>query len=117
MYLVPCLQSAYRKHHSIETALLKVLSDVYAAVDDGEVTLLTLLDLSSAFDTVDHTILCDRLQHSFGIRGRPLDWFRSYLAGRSVCRLQWQDINHPAGHLWSASGFSPGAPALHFVCR
>ena len=52
--LMPPLQSAYRRHHSTETALMKVLSDIYDAVDSRKVTLLGLLDLSAAFDTVDH---------------------------------------------------------------
>jgi len=60
--LLPRLQSAYRRHHSTETALLRVLSDVYAAIDRQDVTLLGLLDLSAAFDCVDHDILIDRLQ-------------------------------------------------------
>ena len=51
------VQSAYRKHHSTETAVLKVLSDIYSATDAGKVTLMGLLDLSAAFDTVDHCIL------------------------------------------------------------
>ena len=56
--LLPELQSAYRKHRSTETAtIIQVMSDVYEAVDAGSVALLGLLDLSAAFDTVDHLIL------------------------------------------------------------
>ena len=53
---MPRLQSAYRRHHSTETALLKVLSDALTAADNQQVTLLALLDLSAAFDCVDHDI-------------------------------------------------------------
>ena len=60
--LMPRLQSAYRRRHSTETALLRVLSDIFAATDNQRVTLLGLLDLSAAFDCVDHTILLNRLQ-------------------------------------------------------
>jgi len=55
--LMPRWQSAYRRHHSTETALLKVLSDALTAADNQKVTLLALLDLSAAFDCVDHDIL------------------------------------------------------------
>jgi hypothetical protein len=81
--LLPEMQSAYRKHHSTETAVLKVLSDVYAAADHKQVTLLCLLDLSAAFDTVDHSILLGRLQHTYGLHSTVLQWFSSYLTGRS----------------------------------
>jgi len=70
--LLPSLQSAYRKNHSTETAVLKVITDVFRAADRGEVTLLCLLDLSAAFDTVDHDILLARLQMSFGVHGTAL---------------------------------------------
>ena len=79
--LLPAVQSAYRKQHSTETAVLKVLSDIYSAADAGQITLLGLLDLSSAFDTVDHRISFDRLQHFYGFEGAVLGWFRSYLTG------------------------------------
>ena len=59
--LLPDLQSAYRAHHSTVTAELKVLSDILSAADTGSLSMLTLLDLSAAFDTVDHLILLCRL--------------------------------------------------------
>ena len=62
--LFPDLQSAYRQGHSTETALLKIFSDILDAADSAQVTLLGLLDLSAAFDTVDHDILLTRLQVS-----------------------------------------------------
>ena len=67
--LMPKLQSAYRKHHSTETAVLRVLSDILTAIDQQQVTLLALLDLSAAFDCVDHDILLSRLQSTFGLGG------------------------------------------------
>jgi len=80
--LLPRLQSAYRAHHSAETAVLKVLADILHAVDSGNLALLTLLDLSAAFDTVDHATLLRRLQVSYGISGTAHNWFASYLGGR-----------------------------------
>jgi Reverse transcriptase (RNA-dependent DNA polymerase) len=81
--LLPVLQSAYRQHHSTETAVLKVLSDILTAVDKGDLAMLTLLDLSAAFDTVDHATLLQRLKVTYGIGGSALDWFSSFLRGRT----------------------------------
>ena len=69
-------QSAYRKFHSTETALLKLHNDILAAMDAGKVTALTLLDLSDAFDTIDHTILLSRLDDWFGVTGMAVNWFK-----------------------------------------
>ena len=76
-------QSAYRKGHSTETALLEVLDGVYTAADNKQVTVLISLDLSAAFDTVDHEILLQQLQSEFGVTDTPLDWLRSYLETRT----------------------------------
>jgi len=71
--LMPELQSAYRQHHSTETALLCVVSDFLLAADTGSVTMLGLLDLSTAFDTVDTLIFVQRLQNTFAIGGNGFD--------------------------------------------
>jgi hypothetical protein len=76
-------QSAYKAFTSTETALLKVKSDVLNAVDKQEVVLLVLLDLSAAFDTIDHDILLQRLRDRLGISGNALQWVRTYLKCRS----------------------------------
>jgi len=63
--LLPDLQSAYRAHHSTETAVLKVLSDILLALDSGNLAVLMLLDLSAAFDRVDRATLLQRLKMSY----------------------------------------------------
>ena len=63
--LLPPTQSAYRRHHCTETAVLKVVSDIRMAIDRGNVAILLLLDMSAAFDTVDHNILIERLGRTY----------------------------------------------------
>ena len=75
-------QSAYRKFHSTETALLKIQNDVFRSLDESGMVLLVLLDLSAAFDTIDHQLLLKRLQSELGLSGVTLQWFQSYLSGR-----------------------------------
>ncbi len=81
--LLPDHQSAYRANHSTETALLSLFDDLLTTADDGDASALLLLDLSAAFDTVDHKILLSRLSEYFGLSNSALDWFGSYLSGRT----------------------------------
>ena len=80
--LLPGHQSAYRQGYSTESALLKIFSDILNAADSAQVTLLGLLDLSAAFDTVDHDILLTRLHKSYGVGGTALVWISSFIQGR-----------------------------------
>ena len=76
-------QSAYRPGHSTETALLKVVNDLFLSLNKGNISVLALLDFSSAFDTIDHTILVHRLHTDFGFTDTVLQWFSSYLIDRT----------------------------------
>uniref|UniRef100_A0A3B3BYA6 Reverse transcriptase domain-containing protein n=1 Tax=Oryzias melastigma TaxID=30732 RepID=A0A3B3BYA6_ORYME len=78
-------QSGFKTLHSTESALLRVFNDIFRATDDGNFVVLLLLDLSAAFDTVDHNLLLSRLKGLAGICGTALDWLRSYLTDRTVC--------------------------------
>ena len=80
---MPKHQSAYREHHSTETELVKVFNDLLIAADRGQISALCFLDLTAAFDTVDHHLLLRRLEHSYGVQGQALSWFVSYLINRT----------------------------------
>src|SRR6218665_3013370 len=83
--MFPSNQSGFRRNHSTETLLLRLLSDFYSTMDRGHVTLLALFDVSSVFDSVDHSILKHRLTTSFGLVDQPLAWLKSFLSDRSSC--------------------------------
>ena len=81
--LLAKFQSAYRRFHSTETALLRVFNDILISIDRHQEVVLVLLDLSAAFDTIDHSALLARLRHRYGITGTALLWFESYLSNRT----------------------------------
>ena len=80
--LLPVNQSSYRKYHSTETALVKVHNDILTSMDNQEVTFLILLDLSTAFDTINHSLLMNIVENDFGITGLAKKWLASYLGNR-----------------------------------
>ena len=75
-------QSTYRAGHSTETVLLRVVNDILTASDANQVSILTLLDLSGAFHTIDHSILLRRLEQQLGVSGLAVSWFKSYVSNR-----------------------------------
>ena len=97
------MQSAYRAKHSTETAILRVHNDILMAMDQGKTAILLMLDLSAAFDTIDHDLLIHRLETLIGVKGKALEWFKSYLSARtqSVCI---------SSHSSSAVGLTTGVP-------
>ena len=96
-------QSAYRRLHSTETALLKVQNDILIALDNKQAVVLLLLDLSAAFDTVCHTTLLKLLKSRYGITGKVLTWMESYLTNRCQAVM----INN---HISSSRDLSFGVP-------
>ena len=93
-HLLEAHQSAYRPRHSTETALVRVQDDICRAFGDRQVILLVMLDLSAAFDTVNHQILLSILA-DMGICDLALQWFRSYLEKRKqVVNLKGTRSDH-----------------------
>jgi len=101
--LLPDRQSAYRAHHSTETAVLRVLADILLALDSGNQK-----DLSAAFDSVDHDILLRWLQTTYGLGGVVMDWFRSYLNGRTKYARSSTTSSSPSAVLYGV----PQGPVL-----
>jgi hypothetical protein len=81
--LIPVHQSAYRRYHSTETALVRLYNDMVQVIDRGHVGALVLLDISAAFDTVDHRIMNDVLRQRFDVCEDALAWFNSYFDDRT----------------------------------
>ena len=75
-------QSAYKEKHSTESSLLRITNDILRSIDSGSIAILTMLDLSAAFDTIDNSTLLNRLSVNFGLSGTALTWFSSYLTDR-----------------------------------
>jgi len=96
-------QSAYRPAHSTETALLRVVNDLLSIVDSGDNALLVLLDLSAAFDVIDHNLLLSRLHSDIHLTNSVLYWFSSYLSDRT------QSV-HVNGHTSSVTPLLCGVP-------
>ena len=88
--LLDKFQAAYPPGHSRETALLRLVNDVLCSADGGDLVLLVLLDLSAAFDSIDHCTLLTRLHGEAGISGPAHEWFRSNLTDRT----QHVMVNH-----------------------
>ena len=82
--LISTSQYSFRKLHSTELASLKLFDRVFQYLDQGKLPLSIFLDLSKAFDTLDHHFLLDKLKY-YGISNTPLKWFESYLHGRQQC--------------------------------
>ena len=75
-------QSAYQKHHSTETLLIRIVNDLLITVDENKATVVMLLDLSAAFDTFDHNKLINILKYEIGLEDEALNRLRSFICGR-----------------------------------
>jgi hypothetical protein len=120
------LQSAYRQGHSTETALLKIQNDVAQALDGKSMVVLVMLDLSAAFDVIDHPILLERLQYSFGVTSDALGWIQSYLsdrrqrvtAGTGCSQDQLMECGVPQGSVLGPKAYSMYTkPVGHIIRR
>ena len=85
--LTPHYQSAYRKNHSCETSLLRLINEELWGMEQQQVAILVIMDLLAAFDMVHHDILLSVLNKRFGFQGVMLNWVESYLQPRhfKVC--------------------------------
>ena len=106
-------QSAYRVHHSVETALIKVNHDIISSLDNKQSIALVLLDLSAAFDVIDHTLLAKRLETSCGIVDDALSWVISYLSDRKQCVAVGGKLSEPMELLCGVPQGSVLGPRLY----
>ena len=115
--LQPDYQSAYRPDYSYETAVLKISNDILWAFEKKSITALVAIDLSAAFDTVDHTILLQVLNAKYGIPGQALKWFDSYLSDRSFKVVIGDKYSKPHSLTVSVpQGSCAGASIFNLYC-
>ena len=99
------LQFGFRENHSPELALTLLIDKITSAIENNEYTIGIFIDFSKAFDTVNHSILLDKLYH-YGVRGTPLNWFKSYLTER-VPYIMYND--HKSNPLTISCGVPQGS--------
>ena len=98
-----------------ETALLKIVNDILLTTNKQHVTVLALLDLSAAFDTVDHDILIKRLTTKFGTNRVVLNWFKSYLEGRSQHVSVQGSVSEKFDLRWGVPKFLLGSIIVYVI--
>ena len=107
------LQFGFRKKHSTSHSLLSLTASIKQSIDSGNIGCGIFLDLQKAFDTVNHKILSDKLEH-YGIRGNALKWFQSYLSGRT----QYVTVNgHVSDPLPITYGVPQGSVLISYICQ
>ena len=113
--LYEVFQSAYRQLHSTETALLRVQNDILQAVDSRDGAILVLLDLSAAFETIDHEKLIRTLDEYCGIKGDRSSQMVFIISERpcSICTNRIYFLSRTKSVVWCSSRLSPGASAFH----
>ena len=112
---LPDYQSAYRQSYSCEMALVKLINDLLWNKENSEVTAFVTIDLSAAFDTVDHRILLDVLQHHFGVTGMARKWFESYVSPRQYKFKIGKEYSEPIDQEFSVPQGSCAGPILFLL--
>ena len=107
-------QSGFKKNHSCETALLKIYQDLINVLEPNQYIVMLFLDFSSAFDTVNHQHLINKLKEQFYVQDNALHWFKDFLTNRRFCTKiedtfsDWNYVNHgvPQGSVLGPAVFS-----------
>ena len=108
-------QFGFRPNHSTNMTILKLVDQIANAADNNEITAGVFLDLSKAFDTLDHDILLKKLD-TYGLRGIVLDWFRNYLTNRKqFVEYNNHIVNNKIYKHWNATGLNSWAAWFHYL--
>ena len=113
--VLPAYLSAYIAKYSTEVALIKIVNDILLNMDSQRVTAVVALDLSAAFDTVDHAILLKILENTYGIKGGALQWFRDYLQNRQTRVLIRDTMSEDKDLPFSVPQGSCAGPVLYNI--
>ena len=111
-------QSGFWKHHSCQTALIKLINDWLSHIDRGKIVAAIFFDLKKAFDVVDHEILLQKLA-LYGVRGTSLHWFESYLSNRSQCVVDgWvESVKSPVSQKRCATGLRAVTGSVPYIYK